>query len=175
MKLAIDVLIDVYYFYEKQAREKAGQAPTAERKTELLTMADTLRMITISRPRQLREAMQLFWLYTYVSDIRNYGRMDVYFGDFLANDLEAGVLSEQEALRLLQSLWQLMADRHTVVHNRVIIGGVGRPNEENADRFAMLAMEATRTVREIEPQLSLRVYKGMSQQLIDKAIQVIGD
>jgi pyruvate-formate lyase len=57
----------------------------------------------------------------------------------------------------------------------VIIGGVGRPNEENADRFALLAMEASRTVKEIEPQLSLRLYKGMSQQLIDKALQVIGE
>jgi pyruvate-formate lyase len=175
MKLAIDVLADVCRFYEKQARAKALHASTPEHKSELQTIADTLHMITMSRPRSLREAIQLFWLYTYVSDIRNYGRMDVYFGDFLANDLKAGVLTEEEALRLLQSLWQLMADRHTVVHNRVIIGGVGRPNEENADRFALLAMEASRTVKEIEPQLSLRLYKGMSQQLTDKALQVIGE
>jgi pyruvate-formate lyase len=175
MTLAIDVLADVCRHYEKQARDRAARATTAARKSELLTMADTLHMITISRPRRFREAIQLFWLYTYVSDIRNYGRMDVYLGDFLVNDLNAGVLTEGEALRLLQSLWQLMADRHTVVHNRVIIGGVGRPNEENADRFALLAMEASRTVKEIEPQLSLRLYKGMSQKLFDKAFQVIGE
>jgi len=37
-----------------------------------------------------------------------------------------------------------------------------RPNETNADRFALLAMEASRTVKEIEPQLSLRIYNGMN-------------
>ncbi|RPH38167.1 hypothetical protein EHM92_00710, partial [bacterium] len=175
MKLALDVLVDVCRFYERQARDRANLTVDSRRTSELLAIADTLQMITMSRPQRLREAIQLFWLYTYVSDIRNYGRMDVYFGDFLANDLKAGMLAEAEALRLLQSLWQLMADRHTVVHNRVIIGGMGRPNEENADTFALLAMEATRTVQEIEPQLSLRLFRGMNPALIEKAIQVIGE
>ncbi len=84
--------------------------------------------------------------------------MDVYLGDFYVNDLINGILTEGDALKLLQSLWKLMADRNTVVHGRVILGGVGRPNEVNANGFALLAMEASRTVLEIEPQLSLRLY-----------------
>lgn len=175
MKIAIDVLVDVCKFYENQARDKAKNENDNKRQIELLEIANILQRITIARPRSLREAIQLFWLYTYVGDIRNYGRMDVYFGDFLASDLDTGVLTEEEALRLLQSLWKLMAARNTIVHNRVIIGGAGRPNEINADRFAMLAMEASRTVKEVEPQLSLRIYKGMNPQLFEKAIDVIGE
>ncbi len=175
MKIALDVLVSVCRFYEKEAREQADTAESPRRKAELQAIAVTLRNISVGRPQSLREAIQLFWLYTWVSDIRNYGRMDLYFGDFLADDLKAGVLTEPEALRLLRSLWQLMADRHTIVHNRVIIGGVGRPNEENADTFALLAMEASRTVREIEPQLSLRLYRDMNPALLEKAIQVIGE
>jgi pyruvate-formate lyase len=52
---------------------------------------------------------------------------------------------------------------------------VGRPNERNADRFALLAMEATRTVHEAEPQLSLRLYRGMNPALMRKALDVIGE
>jgi pyruvate-formate lyase len=174
MKIAIDVLADVCLYYEKEIRLLAEISTIDEKKEELNKIADTLHIITISKPRTLREAIQLFWIYTYVADIRNYGRMDIYMGDFLVNDLNAGIIDEDEALKYLQSLWQLMADRNTVVHNRVIIGGKSRPNEANADRFALLAMEATRTVKEIEPQLSLRFYEGMNPALFEKALDVIG-
>jgi pyruvate-formate lyase len=123
----------------------------------------------------MREAIQLFWLYSYAGDIRNYGRMDVWLGDFLVNDLESGILNEDEALKLLQSLWRLIGARNTIVHSRIIIGGKGRRNEVNADRFALLAMEASRTVNVIEPQLSLRFYEGMNPALMEKALQVIGE
>ena len=145
------------------------------RKNELKKIINSLTLIKISKPRTFHEAIQLFWLYSLISDTRNYGRMDIYLGDFLANDINSGILTEDEALNLLQSLWKLMAARNTVVHGRVIIGGRGRPNEKNADLFALLALEATRTVNEIEPQLSLRIYDGMNQEIFDKAITVISE
>ena len=175
MLIALDVLATVCRHYEQHARELAGATLDARRRNELIRIAETLGNIVVAPPRSLREAIQLFWLYALVADIRNHGRMDVYLGDFLARDLESGALTEDEALGLLQSLWQLMADRCTHVHNRIIIGGVGRPNQQNADRFALLAMEATRTVHEAEPQLSLRFYQGMDPALMRKALDVIGE
>ncbi|HEX9653851.1 MAG TPA: pyruvate formate lyase family protein, partial [bacterium] len=175
MRLALDVLVDSCQFYAKQANKKALAESRRERARELTEMAAVLDNITNHKPRNLREAVQLFWLYARAADVRNYGRMDVYFGGFLAGDLESGALTESQALRLLQSLWKLMADLHTVVHNRVIVGGTGRSNETDADRFALLAIEASRTVLEIEPQLSLRFYEGMNPALMEKAIQVIAE
>jgi len=177
MEMAIDVLVDVCMFYKNDAERKAEAIRDSDpnRSADLLRMANTLEAITVAKPKTLREAIQLFWLYSLVGDIRNYGRMDVYLGDFYVNDLQSGALDYDEALKLLQSLWQLMADRNTRVHGRVIIGGKGRPNVENADEFALLAMEATRTVKEIEPQLSLRIYDGMDHRLLDKALEVIGE
>lgn len=181
IKIALEVLIDICNFYygqiKKIIKEISRTKPhpsQAEKIAELEKMAAVLEIITVSPPKNLREAIQLFWLYSLAGDIRNYGRMDVYFGDFLHNDLMTGTLTEAEALKLLQSLWQLIADRNTRVHGRVIIGGRGRRNEKNADKFALLVMEATRTVFEIEPQLSLRFYKSMDTALMEKALQVIG-
>jgi len=62
-----------------------------------------------------------------------------------------------------------------VFHGRVIIGGRGRKHEKAADRFAMLAMEATRRTAQAEPQLSLRFYEGQDPKLMDKALEVIGE
>jgi len=175
IKIALEVLVNVCHWYAKKAIEIKNQTEDEKRKEELQQIADTLEMITVSAPKTMREAIQLFWLYSYVGDIRNYGRMDVWLGDFLANDFKNGILNEDEALKLLQSLWRLIGARNTIVHSRIIIGGKGRRNEANANKFALLAMEASRTVNVIEPQLSLRFYDGMNPALMDKALQVIGE
>jgi pyruvate-formate lyase len=162
IKIALEVLVNVCHWYAKQAIDLKSQTKDEKRREELQQIADTLEIITVSAPKTMREAIQLFWLYSYVGDIRNYGRMDVWLGDFLASDLASGILNEEEALTLLQSLWRLIGARNTIVHSRIIIGGRGRRNEQNADKFALLAMEASRTVNVIEPQLSLRFYNGMN-------------
>ncbi|MDP4174974.1 MAG: pyruvate formate lyase family protein [Bacteroidota bacterium] len=174
--IALNVLIDTCRHYAEEIRVMIKGNNTEEsQKRELSEMRDILEVITLSRPKTFREAVQLFWIYSLVADVRNYGRMDVYLGDFLAKDLESGVLTEIKAQMLIDNLWQLMADRHTVVHNRVIIGGKARVNEKNADHFALLAIEATRHIKEIEPQLSLRFYKGMDPTLMAKALDAIGE
>lgn len=174
MIIALEVLDKVIQYYIEICKSSIKTVNT-NRKNELEKIIDSLLIIRTTKPRTFREAVQLFWLYSLIADVRNYGRMDVYLGDFLARDLEDGVLTETQALQLVQSLWKLMADRNTVVHNRVIIGGKGRPNEINADIFAMYALEATRTVLEAEPQLSLRIYKGMNEKVYEKALDVIGE
>jgi pyruvate-formate lyase len=175
MKLALDVLKDCCLYYKNQASDLACIEGNSTRKKELFEMAKVLDRITCSKPETMREAIQLSWLYSILTGVMDYGRMDVYLGDFLAKDIKEGIIDEEEALLLLQSLWRLMIARKTVYHGRVVIGGKGRRNEENADRFAMLAMEASRTVKGIEPQLTLRFYKGMNPALMDKALTVIGE
>jgi pyruvate-formate lyase len=172
--IALDVLSSVCRFYAGMALEMISTAST-RRAVELTEMAAALEHVAERPPRTFREATQLFWLYALTGDLRNHGRMDVYLGPFLAADLTSGRLEEDEALAILKSLWQLMADRETRVHNRVIVGGRGRPNERESDRFAILAMEASRTVLEAEPQLSLRFYDGMDPALMAQARDVIAE
>lgn len=175
LEIALEVFIDSALFFSQQAAQLINETDDKRRQADLAEMSRILKKITQSAPETLREALQLFWLYAIISDVRNHGRMDVYLGDFYVNDLAAGRLDKGEALRLLQSIWRLMVVRNTTVHNRVIIGGLGRPNESNADEFALLAMEASRTVKEVEPQLTLRFYRGMDPRLMEKAKETIGE
>jgi len=175
MLMALDLLEDVCQFYAKQTEQLSREEENLERKRELLEISSVLQSITQTKPSTLREAIQLFWLYSLVSGVRNYGRMDVYLGDFLKADLDSKRITEKTAIRYLQSLWQLIATTKTVFESRIIIGGKGRRNESNADTFALLAMEATRTVKEIEPQLSLRCFEGMNLALFEKALDVLSE
>ena len=171
---ALDVVGGSCRFYAEQAREQAAGAPRA-REAELHRMAEALDHVTAAAPETLPQALQLAWVYSLVAGVHNYGRMDVAFGPFLAHDLESGRLDEERALALLESLWRLMAARRTVYNGRVVIGGAGRPDPATADRFARLALEATRRVNEIEPQLTFRFGHGTDPDLMRLAYDVIGD
>ena len=66
------------------------------------------------------------------------------------------MITEQEALEMIQSLFRLIDHLDCEVDGRVIVGGYGRRNTANADRFSLLAIEACRTVKEVLPQFTLR-------------------
>ncbi len=173
LSLTVDLIRECCLYYAGQAYAMMKDA-AAQRAGELEQMAMDLRHIASHAPQTFRQAIQLIWLYSCLAGVMDYGRMDVYLGDYLANDLAAGTLSQSEALACVVGLWRLMVARKTVYHGRVVIGGVGRRNAKNADAFALLAMEASRIVHDIEPQLTLRLYKGMDDRLYQTALEVIG-
>jgi len=173
--MSLDNLCDVCRFYAKQADELANSTDCETRKNEFLKIKETLLFITENKPDTLQQAMQLMLLYGVVSGAYSFGRMDEYFGDLFVSDLEKGIISEDEALKLTQSLWQIINDNGAPFDNRIVIGGRGRRNEENANKFAHIAIEATRTVLVPLPQLSLRFYKGQDESLYEHAMQSIGE
>jgi pyruvate-formate lyase len=129
---------------------------------------------SVKQPTTAHDALQLAWLYTLIAGQQNFGRMDVWFGDWIAKDLDSGRLTEESAIELLCGFWKLAEAELNLMCARIIIGGKGRPNEKNADRFAFLALEAARRTRVTRPQLSLRWYEGIDSSLWKKSLEVIG-
>jgi pyruvate-formate lyase len=178
--MAIDVLESICRHYEAQAVQMAAAAQSPVRRRELLEMAEALGAIQRDKPASLRQAIQLFWIYNLVSDTPNYGRMDVYLGDFYVRDIDSGRLTPRQAHALLADLWRHIAEIRytgftTVSNARIIVGGRGRRNEPAADRFALAAMDVTLEARTCEPNLTLRFYKGQSPLLMQRALDLIGE
>lgn len=169
----LKLVIKIFYFYAGQARELSVIASPAHQK-DLLRIAGSLEALSVRRPLHFFEGAQLLFLYCLVSGSNNYGRFDEILGGLYYRDLDSGYLDEQEGLRIMCGLWRLMIARNAPYDGRVIIGGKGRKNEKQADKVALLAMETASQVRDILPQLSLRFYNGQNPQLINKALDVIG-
>jgi pyruvate-formate lyase len=175
---ACDVLAASLRAYAAQARSLAADCGEAERAADLLRIAAACAVVCDRAPETLFEACQLVWLYALHSGTWNYGRLDLWLGRFLTDDLRAGRTTEVEALRLLCSWWRLMKAYDNQFNNRVFIGGLGRGTPAEvaaADRFALLAIEATRRVRLNQPQLSLRFHRGQNPALMDRALTAIGE
>lgn len=176
MLIALDSFSDICRYYAGNARVQAVGKDDARRK-ELIEMADVLDRIASDKPETFREAIQLMWLYSIVAYVDNFGRMDIYLGDFYCKDIDSGKITEDEALGLLDSLYTLINGMYKPTGGRIILGGKGRSNVKNADRFALLAMEAIGRYHWesdiTSPQVTLRIYKGIDCVLYDKAMDTI--
>lgn len=166
-------ICEVCLWYASQAAELAAAEPDPIRQKKLVRMQKALTGIAEHAPQSLQEAAQLAWIYTIMTPSTEFGRLDVYLGDFYCHDIDNGVLTEQEALEIIQSMFRLMDSLDCDTTGRLFIGGYGRRNPENADRFCMTAIEACRTVREILPQFSIRFNKQTPKAVWEACLRCI--
>ncbi len=153
-------------------KAKAG-ADQARRK-DLSLMEEDLRYIKENKPATFHQALQLFWIYALCAGVINYGRMDDVLGPFLQNDLDSGVIDEDEAYRYLKSLWKMIENRRTTVNGRIIVGGAGRDNPKEGDTFARICLRVCKDTRYVEPQFTLRFNQDTPKDIMDMAYDCIG-
>jgi pyruvate-formate lyase len=175
MVRALGLFREVCFYYADMVgsmRNHAGNSPGWQE------MERILQKIAHEKPQTTREAIQLSYLYCQFSGSLNFGRVDEYLGDFLAHDLESGLLDKESAIELICNYWKMIAFRDRMFDSRLTIGGKGRRNPENADRFALYAMEAMRRVKTTTPQMTFRFSVSqpglMDSDLMEKALDCIG-
>ena len=78
---------------------------------------------------------------------------------------------DEEALSLLLEFYRVTNERRCTTDARLIVGGVGRRDEKAANRFALLAIRASRIFHEPLPQLTLRFYDGQDPALMRAALR----
>lgn len=175
LRIALEVVEDVCNHYKKLALEQAEKASVSGEKKRLEGIARNLAGIVSHAPQSFAEAIQLLWIYLLLTcgrHIENW-RIDVALGDFYAKDIDWGVITEEEAIELILSYWRLINENGELTVCRLIMGGKGRRNEINADRFTLAALEATARHRRVTPQVSLRFYNDQNPQLLKKAYDTV--
>ena len=167
----VDLLLSILARYgdDLRAMLRAGADPAW-----LGPILESLDRLQSGPPACFRDALQLVWFYSAMAGGRDFGRMDVYLGDLYVRDLERGALCEAEAVELLCAFYRLMLDTDTR-DGRIVMGGVGRRNPQNADRVSLAIMKAGMRFRELKPEFSLRVYDGLSKEVMDLALDMLED
>lgn len=172
LRMWVQSLKDVCKRYARQADELSGTAREEERRNYFAGLAAALTNLTVKAPETFLEGIQLMWIYSVSCDLMNYGRMDDYLAPLYEADKKAGRITDEEVISVILGLYKHFKEIDKVHDCRVIIGGVGRKHPQEADRLAMLIMEASRRFKETVPQLTLRYYKGMSPEVFKKAMEV---
>ncbi len=173
LDLSLDILADACKMYADNAAALLETASCEQRRKDLAEIRDIFTHIADKKPETFKQALQLIWIYAVCSDLMNFGRLDITLGDFYCRDIDAGILDEEEAIRYLSSFYRAIIRVSKVHDSRIIVGGKGRPNPENADRLAFALIETSKRVQDVVPQLTLRYYTGMNDELMVKTLQNI--
>ncbi|MBE1425889.1 formate C-acetyltransferase [Desulfomicrobium macestii] len=118
---AIVIVCDAIVHWAKRhavlAREVAEKETNPARKAELIRMAENAERVPGEPARDFWEACQSQWFTQMFSRIEqktgttiSNGRMDQYFYPYYAQDVEAGKLTEEQAMELLECMWVGMAE-----------------------------------------------------------------
>lgn len=169
----MQILRDSIVFHVKMCEEEKKCSDDPKRKKQMEILIHALSHLLIGRPETMVEGIELAWIYSMLSGVVNYGRIDVYLGELLENDLKQGRYTQEEAVDYIRSFFKLLEARRSNVNGRVILGGKDRKKAEAGDLFCKLAIQALMINRDIEPQFTLRIYEGMNREVYDLAIEAI--
>ena len=118
---AVVIVSDAIVLWAKRhavlAREVAAKETNPVRKAELIRMAENAERVPGEPARDFWEACQSQWFTQMFSRIEqktgttiSNGRMDQYFYPYYAKDIEGGILTEEQAMELLECMWVGMAE-----------------------------------------------------------------
>jgi formate C-acetyltransferase len=118
---AVVIVCDAIVLWAKRhavlAREVAEKETNPVRKAELIRMAENAERVPGEPARDFWEACQSQWFTQMFSRIEqktgttiSNGRMDQYFYPYYDQDVEAGKLTEEQAMELLECMWVGMAE-----------------------------------------------------------------
>lgn len=169
----LQLLRESIRYHMGMCKKEKEDSTDPKRKKQMDVLMEALEHLLISKPATMVEGIELAWIYTMISSAVNYGRMDVYLGELLEQDLNAGRYTEEEALEYIKSFFKLLEARRTNVNGRAIVGGKDRTNPKAGDLFCRLAIKAVMANRDIEPQFTLRIYEGMDQEVYDLALRAV--
>ena len=173
--------------YADGAEEKAKTA-SPERAKELLEIAEICRRVPEKPARTFREAMQAFWFAWIMisSPTDPGGRFDQFMYPFYKADLEAGRITPDEALELLENLKVKTQACHTVRGAQIrdassgganwfnfTIGGVDENGNDATNDLTYLLIEASRETMLPNHTLSVRVHEGTPDKLMLKAMELV--
>ncbi len=152
--------------------EKAAMS-TPERAAELKLTAETLRHVPLHPARTFREAVQcLYFCFHFLPD--SLGTMDRYLYPTYRHDMDAGLITRDEAKELLQELY-IMVDGNTPFdsgnadkggESHFAVGGYTVDGEDGFNDLSRLIIEAMMEVPLSRPQVSLRWTKKTPREVL---------
>lgn len=150
--------------YTDLATELAEKSTEEEDKIRLNLIAQTSRNISENAPKTFREALQLI-LYAQIfieteahSSGISFGRMDQYLYPFYKNDFERGILSKEQALKLIMCFGIKVNEGEDSAN--ITLGGIDANGKDACNELTNLFLQANTYLKMRGPSLSLRVTKN---------------
>ena len=194
MAISCDAAILFAERHAALAEEKAAKEQNPQRKKELEKIADVCRWVPAHAPRDLWEAIQMYWfvhLGTVTElngwDSMNPGHIDQHLWPFYQKGIEDGTLTRDKAKELLSCLWIKFNNQpappkvgvtalESGTYNdftNINIGGVDRNGENATNDLSYMILEIQEELHELQPGLSIHIAQNTPDEFLIEGIKVI--
>ena len=165
--------------HSEAALEAAARTDNPDCRRELTALAADLAHAAWNAPVTLRQALNLVWLVHLSFLFQNkgamaLGRMDQYLYPYYRHDIEAGILTPEEAEDLIACAFIKIVEYGFGDTVNICIGGITPAGEEGINELSYAILHAVRDCYVPGPNLSARLHEGMPDRFLDECLQVIG-
>lgn len=192
---AILIVIDAVKTYANRFSALALQLANehhGKRKEELLEISRICQKVPYYPAKTFKEAIQSTWFIQLILQIESnghslsYGRFDQYLYPYYLHDLEAGIITDDEVVELLDNLWlktmtinKVRSQAHTFssagspMYQNVTIGGQTPDKKDATNKLSYLVLKSVAQTRLPQPNLTVRYHRNMPKAFLDEAIEVM--
>lgn len=194
MLISCDAAILFAERHAELAEQMATKETNPQRKAELEKIADVCRWVPAHAPRDLWEAIQMYWfvhLGTVTElngwDSMNPGHIDQHLYPFYRKGIEDGTLTREKAKELISCLWIKFNNQpappkvgvtalESGTYNdftNINIGGVDRNGNSAANDISYMILEIQEELHELQPGLSIHIAENTPDEFLVAGLKVI--
>ena len=194
MEISCDAAILFAERHAELAEKMASKETNPQRKEELKKIADVCRWVPAHAPRDMWEAIQMYWfvhLGTVTElngwDSMNPGHIDQHLFPFYEKGLADGTLTRDKAKELLSCLWIKFNNQpappkvgvtalESGTYNdftNINIGGVDREGRSGVNELSYMILEIQEELHQLQPGLSIHIAKNTPDDFLTAGLKVI--
>ena len=194
MAVSCDAAILFAERHAQLAEQMAVEEKNEQRKQELLKIAEVCHWVPAHAPRNLWEAIQMYWfvhLGTVTElngwDSMNPGHIDQHLMPFYQKGLDDGSLTREKAKELLCCLWIKFNNQpappkvgvtalESGTYNdftNINIGGIDRNGKSAANELSYIILEIQEELHQLQPGLSIHIAHDTPDDFLMEGIKVI--
>jgi pyruvate formate-lyase/glycerol dehydratase family glycyl radical enzyme len=178
--------------HAEKAEALAAKETDPARKETYLTVAKNCRNVPANPPRTFHEAVQFVWFMQLMPHVETnsagngLGRYDQYMIPFYERDVDAGVLTADEALEMVECFY-IKAAELLPLHNAddakkfagypmwqiLMVGGVDKDGNDATNALSYICLDAQHELKLSQPAVALRIHEGTPETLWKKGVQMI--
>ena len=178
--------------YAALLQETAEKPENEQYRSNLLELSDICRRLADEPAWSFHSAVQSIWfLFTILhmeSNASSFspGRMDQYLYPYLKHDMDAGLIDDQKALEIIEAMWLkfnqivYLRNAHSAkyfagfpIGFNIAVGGVDENGNDTYNDLSLMLLRAQSDLGLPQPNLSVRLNKNSSHELMQKAIEVV--
>ena len=193
MKITADALIMFAHRHAEKLEKLAQQQKDVIRKAELEEMAVICKNVPANAPQTFHEALQYYWfvhlgVVTELNpwDSFNPGRLDQHLFPFYKKEIEAGTLTKERAIEILQSFW-IKFNNHpappkvgiTALESNtytdfalINVGGLKPDGTDAVSEMSFILLDVIEEMRLLQPSSMVQLSRHNPESFINRAVKI---